>query len=61
MIRLKTTDPDITTEDLNDLLNEITYHWSSDQVAMRRTRRVLLKLIGTLAKRELKKSSYTSR
>jgi hypothetical protein len=46
---------EITPDQLNDLLHEITYHWNYDQNAMRKTRKVLIKLIGGFARAEVRK------
>ena len=48
---------EVTTEQLRDLLGEITYHWSHDEKVMNKTRRVLLRLIGDFARNELHKSN----
>ena len=45
---------EITTDELRDLLGEITYHWHSDQKAMRKTRKTLLKLIAEFARRTVR-------
>jgi hypothetical protein len=42
---------EVTTDRLRDLLGDITYHWYSDQWAMRKTERTLLKLIGEFVRR----------
>jgi hypothetical protein len=45
---------EVTTDRLRDLLGDITYHWWSDQWAMRKTERTLLKLIGEFARRTVR-------
>jgi hypothetical protein len=49
-------DKKITTDNLRDLLYEITYHWHYNQNAMRKTRNVLIKLIGEFARAELRQN-----
>jgi hypothetical protein len=46
---------EVTPDRLRDLLSEITYHWHGDQKAMRKAKTVLLKLIGELARSEVRK------
>ena len=47
---------EVEPERLQELLHEITYHWRGNHVVMRKTERVLLRLIGEFTKRELVKS-----
>jgi hypothetical protein len=47
----KYQEEEVTPDRLPDLLGEITYHWYSDQWAMRKTRDTLLKLIGQFGRR----------
>jgi hypothetical protein len=49
---------EVTTEQLRDLLGQITYHWSANQDVMRRTRKALIDLIGKFARAELRRSDH---
>jgi hypothetical protein len=46
---------EITTDHLRELLYDITYHWNHNQNAMRKTRHVLIKLIGEFARADMRK------
>jgi hypothetical protein len=47
----KYQEEEVTPDRLRDLLGDITYHWCSDQRAMRKARDALLKLIGQFGRR----------
>jgi hypothetical protein len=54
-------DREVIRERLQKLLNDVIYHWQSDQGAMRKAERTLIRLIGELARATLRKHEREQR